>query len=61
MTAIAYDKGYMFLRMLEEVNGRVTFDNFLKKYFEKHAFQAMDTDNFIDYMNTIFLQLRSLN
>lgn len=55
MTAIAYDKGYMFLRMLEETVGRETFDNFLKTYFEKHAFQAMDTDNFIDYMNANLL------
>ena len=42
MTAIAYDKGYMFLRMLEET-------------VEKHAFQVMDTDNFIDYMNANLL------
>ena len=55
MTAIAYDKGYMFLRMLEEIVGRETFDNFLKTYFEKHAFQVMDTDNFIDYMNANLL------
>ncbi|MBM56376.1 MAG: aminopeptidase [Euryarchaeota archaeon] len=51
MTAIAYDKGYMFLRMLEETVGRETFDQFLKTYFDKHAFQVMDTDNFISYMN----------
>jgi len=60
MTAIAYDKGYMFLRMLEETVGRETFDNFLKTYFENHAFQVMDTDNFIDYMNANLLTTEEL-
>lgn len=55
MTAIAYDKGYMFLRMLEETVGRDTFDDFLKTYFSKHAFRVMDTDNFIAYMNANLL------
>mgnify|MGYP002039567110 FL=1 len=32
MTAIAYDKGYMFLRMLEETVGREEFDLFLKQF-----------------------------
>ena len=33
MTAIAYDKGYFFLRLLEETVGRPAFDVFLKTYF----------------------------
>lgn len=60
MTAIAYDKGYMFLRMLEETVGREIFDNFLKTYFTKHAFRVMDTDNFISYMNTNLLSSNEL-
>ena len=51
MTAIAYDKGYFFLRLLEETVGRDTFDAFLKTYFTTHAFQVMDTDTFLDYLN----------
>ena len=50
MTAIAYDKGYLFLRMIEETVGRETFDDFLSTYFSKHAFTVMDTDNFIEYI-----------
>ena len=50
MTAIAYDKGYLFLRMIEENVGRETFDDFLSTYFSKHAFTVMDTDNFIEYI-----------
>ena len=46
MTAIAYDKGYFFLRLLEETVGRPAFDD-LKTYFTSHAFQVMDTDSFL--------------
>lgn len=46
MTDIAYNKGYFFLRMLEETVGREEFDKFLKAYFEKNKFQNMDTENF---------------
>lgn len=50
MTAIAYDKGYFFLRMLEENIGREQFDQFLKTYFQTHAFEVMDTERFVDYL-----------
>jgi aminopeptidase N len=50
MTAIAYDKGFLFLRMIEETVGRAQFDAFLSEYFTKHAFTVMDTDNFIEYL-----------
>ena len=50
MTAIAYDKGYFFLRLMEEKLGRERFDIFLKEYFTKHSFQVMDTERFIDYL-----------
>ena len=50
MTAIAYDKGYFFLRMLEEEIGREKWDVFLKTYFEKFAFQSMTTEGFVEYL-----------
>jgi aminopeptidase N len=55
MTAIAYDKGYFFLRLIEETVGRAEFDAFLKAYFTEHAFTVMDTDRFIDYLKTNLL------
>ena len=55
MTAIAYDKGYFFLRRMEETVGRPTFDAFLKAYFETHAFSVMDTDRFIEYVRANLL------
>ena len=50
MTAIAYDKGHFFLRMLEENIGRKRWDHFLKEYFDKFAFQAMTTKEFLAYL-----------
>ena len=55
MTAIAYDKGYMFLRLMEETVGRGKFDSFLNTYFNENAFKVMDTDNFIDYLKSKLL------
>ena len=49
MTDIAYNKGYFFLRLCEETIGREKWDVFLKKYFTEHAFQVMDTEQFLDY------------
>ncbi|MEC8556660.1 MAG: M1 family metallopeptidase [Planctomycetota bacterium] len=50
MTAVAYDKGYFFLRMLEEEVGREKWDAFLKQYFQKFAFQSMTTEGFLQYL-----------
>ena len=50
MTSIAYDKGYFFLRMLEEKVGRQKFDQFLKSYFKKFAFKSMTTEGFLSYL-----------
>ena len=52
MTAIAYDKGYFFLRMLEENMGREAFDKFLKDYFTGNAFKVMDTESFLTYLKS---------
>ncbi len=51
MTAIAYDKGYYFLRLLEERVGRDKFDVFLKDYFTSNAFTSITTDAFIAQLN----------
>jgi len=56
MNSIAYDKGYLFLRTLEETVGRYKMDAFLKGYFNKHAFSTMTTEKFIKYLNTELLE-----
>ncbi|MEO1525456.1 MAG: M1 family metallopeptidase [Planctomycetota bacterium] len=50
MTAIAYDKGYFFLRRCEEEIGREKWDAFLKGYFDKFAFKSMTTEGFVQYL-----------
>ena len=49
-SAGAYNKGYLFLRMLEESVGRDKWDAFLRRYFNEHAFQSMTTQRFLDYL-----------
>lgn len=56
VTEIAYEKGYFFLRLLEETIGRKEFDEFVKKYFRTFAFGAMDTDNFVAYLEKELIQ-----
>ena len=50
LTAIPYDKGYFFLRLIEETVGREKWDAFLLEYFTVHSFQVMDTDRFLLYL-----------
>jgi aminopeptidase N len=50
MTDIAYNKGYFFLRLIEETAGRDRFDAFIKSYFDTHKFQVMDTERFLEYL-----------
>lgn len=47
LTDIAYEKGYFFLRLIEETVGREDFDLFLKNYFQSNAFTVMTTDKFL--------------
>ncbi|WP_452601910.1 leukotriene A4 hydrolase C-terminal domain-containing protein [Pontimicrobium sp. MEBiC06410] len=60
MNSIAYDKGYLFLRTLEEKVGRAKFDTFLKNYFKSHAFSTMTTERFIEYLNTNLLKKHNI-
>ncbi|WKV13071.1 M1 family metallopeptidase [Marivirga harenae] len=50
MTSIAYDKGYFFLRLLEEISGREAFDAFLQQYFKEYAFRSINTEQFLIYL-----------
>ncbi|MGA7616214.1 MAG: M1 family metallopeptidase [Thermoanaerobaculia bacterium] len=50
MSDIAYEKGYLFLRSIEETVGRPRFDAFLRRYFDTFAFQSMDTAHFLAWL-----------
>ncbi len=45
-TGLAYDKGALFLRTLEETYGRAAFDAWLRGWFERHAFHSVDSKMF---------------
>ncbi|MBW3518176.1 M1 family metallopeptidase [Flavobacterium sp. NKUCC04_CG] len=47
---VPYDKGFLFLKMLEDRYGRVPFDAFVKKYFKEKAFKTTNTEDFIVYL-----------
>lgn len=55
MTDVAYEKGYLFLRLIEETVGREKFDRFLSGYFDAHAFKSITTEAFIHYLKTNLL------
>lgn len=55
MNTIAYDKGYMLLRLMEETVGRARFDAFLTTYFETYKFQSMDTETFLTILTSTLL------
>jgi hypothetical protein len=54
VTDIAYNKGYFFLRSLEETYGKEKFDRFVRDYFAAHAFHAVDTETFILYLRKYY-------
>ncbi len=48
---IAYEKGALFLRTLEEAYGRKSFDTFLRAYFHRFAFRSITTAEFEVYFH----------
>lgn len=56
MTRIPYDKGSAFLLLIEQTVGREKWDEFLKEYFDVHAFKPMTTEKFLDYLNENLLK-----
>ena len=61
LTDVAYEKGYFFLRAIEETVGREKFDAFLRGYFARNAFKVMDTEAFIRELRTQLLRGPHLN
>ncbi|HYH44350.1 MAG TPA: M1 family aminopeptidase, partial [Thermoanaerobaculia bacterium] len=58
MTDIAYEKGALLLRTLEEAVGREAWDRFVRGWFESHAFQSATTDGFLAYLQQNLLAKR---
>jgi leukotriene-A4 hydrolase len=47
---VPYEKGYLFLRALEEAVGSGGFDAFLRSYLARFAFQSLTTQEFLDFL-----------
>lgn len=56
MTDIPYEKGYAFLRYVEENTNRDSFDIFLKQYFNEFAFKPVTTEMFLEYFKENYLK-----
>nr|WP_294896459.1 M1 family metallopeptidase [uncultured Pedobacter sp.] len=56
VTDIPYEKGYFFLKTIEQAVGREKFDAFLKDYFNRHAFKSIDNDTFLDELNVLLIK-----
>jgi leukotriene-A4 hydrolase len=48
-SVVPYEKGYLFLRALEEAVGRAAFDPFVRRYVDAHRFGALDTEEFLAF------------
>ena len=50
LSGVPYNKGAWFLQFLEQRFGRAVFDPFLRGWFDDHAFQSVNSDQFIAYL-----------
>lgn len=55
-TKIPYEKGSLFLRLVEAKVGRERFDAFLRSYFDTFAFESMDTATFLAHLRAELLE-----
>ncbi|KKO45823.1 aminopeptidase [Arsukibacterium ikkense] len=55
-SGVPYTKGQLFLMYLEQQFGRDKFDPFVRQYFADHAFQSIDTERFVSYLDKNLLQ-----
>ncbi|HXC16110.1 MAG TPA: M1 family metallopeptidase [Holophagaceae bacterium] len=57
LSEIPYEKGAIFMRMLEETFGRKRFDAFLRGYMDHFAFHSITTEDFEAYLKAhLFIQ-----
>ena len=58
---IPYEKGALFVRELEHQVGRKNFDEFLMAYFDHFAFESLDTETFMAYLDKKLIEPYKLN
>ena len=52
LSGIPYNKGYLFLRKIEEIVGRDTWDAFLTTYFDTYAFHSVNSETLVGLLKT---------
>ena len=58
-STIPYEKGYLFLRALEDGVGRAEFDRFLRQYLQRFAFQSITSEQFISTLDELLPAARA--
>lgn len=48
---VPYEKGFAFLRCIEDAVGRDAFDRFLRSYIEAHAFRSLTTEELVRFLD----------
>lgn len=56
VTPVAYEKGAALLRTIEQAVGRSRFDQWLRGYFNRHAFTSLRTEQFLQDLRTHLFQ-----
>jgi leukotriene-A4 hydrolase len=56
LSDVAYEKGGLFLRELEESYGRAVFDPFVRKWFDTHAFTSVGGREFEAFLDRELVQ-----
>lgn len=47
---IPYEKGFLLMKLFEDTVGRDTFDMFMQKYMDTFAFQSLNTEQFLAFL-----------
>jgi leukotriene-A4 hydrolase len=61
LSDVAYVKGAFFFKTLEQKVGRPALDQFLKGYFAHFAFQTIDAETFIAYLDANLLKPQNIS
>src|SRR4030095_12531722 len=54
-SVVPYEQGALFLSFLEARFGRDSFDRFLRRWFDEHAFQSVTTEQFLSFLKNNLL------
>jgi aminopeptidase N len=57
-SVVPYEQGALFLSFLESKFGRDAFDQFLRRWFDEHAFQSVTTDQFLEFLSKHLLSTK---